>query len=180
MVMYPPIPLVHQPVVTEAHVESLCSMPIEGLVMPVAYNITLIFCTAVYGFKTRKLPDNFNESWFIFLSVCSTLFLWIAFLPTYFAAHHNYHKTVVLILSMMLNAAVMVMCLYAPKIYALLLVKEAEMAVNTLVGGAGGQKTTAWAAADENSQKVHSLSGRFSASVEPCDSINQESNSGNI
>lgn len=50
--------------------------------------ILLAFCT-VYAFKTRYLPDNFNETKFIAFSCYATAIAWIAFVLVYFGNNNN-------------------------------------------------------------------------------------------
>ena len=115
------------PVRAERFVELLCDFSIEGFVAPIVVNLLLILACAVYAFKTRRLPDNFNESRYIFLCVCTTIFIWVAFLPTYFAAYRSYHKIIVLSSALILNNTVMLLCLFVPKVYAIYYVNESEI-----------------------------------------------------
>ena len=61
---------------------------------------------------------------YIFISVSTTLFVWIAFLSTYMLAFYAYHKAALLSLVLILNAVATVICLYVPKIYAVYFVEE--------------------------------------------------------
>ena len=119
-----PRAFIQMPVPTERYVELLCDLPLYNLVVPLSYNLLLLLLCAIFGFLTRKLPDNFNESWYIFISVTTTLFVWIAFLPTYFVSFYAYHKAALLALALILNSAVTALCLFAPKLYALFYVDE--------------------------------------------------------
>ena len=119
--------LLRMPMITEEYVEMLCDLPIESLVPPLAYNVLLMVCCSVYAFKARALPDNFNESRYIFVSVCTTLFLWLAFIPTYFSAFYSHQKALLLTLILLLNPSVMLLSLYVPKIYAIFYVDEEKM-----------------------------------------------------
>ncbi|CAH1779070.1 unnamed protein product [Owenia fusiformis] len=112
---------------TEKYVELFCNLPLDGFIPPLAYNLVLILLSAIYGFKTRRLPDNFNESKYIFLCVCATLFLWIAFISTYFATFHAYHKVILLSIALIMNATVLMLCLFAPKVYAIYYVDEEKL-----------------------------------------------------
>ena len=107
------------PVLTEPYVELYCDRPMVILMTPLVYNLMLLMLCCVFAFLTRELPDGFNESWYIFLSVSTTLFIWIAFLPTYFLTFYAYHKEALLALALLLNALACVICLFAPKVYAL-------------------------------------------------------------
>ena len=117
------------PVTSEKYVEMLCDLPISGLIPPLAYNLLLILCCSFYAFKARTLPDNFNESRYIFLSVCTTIFLWFAFIPTYFTAFYATQKTLLLACILLLNPTVMLLCLYIPKLYAIYMVDEDQMSL---------------------------------------------------
>ncbi|CAH1780393.1 unnamed protein product [Owenia fusiformis] len=125
--MLSPVATRNQPVLTEKFVELLCWIPLESLIAPLVYNLVLIIICSYYGFKTRFLPDNFNESRFIFFSVSTTLFLWIAFLPTYFTASSAYHKATLLSALLILNASVTLLVLFLPKLYAIYYISEDHM-----------------------------------------------------
>ena len=112
------------PVETEEYVELLCNMPLLSLVVPLSFNLLLLVLCTIFGFLTRKLPENFNESWYIFISVSTTIFIWIAFLPTYLMAFYAYHKAALLALALILNASVTILCLCAPKIYVIYFIDE--------------------------------------------------------
>ena len=131
------------PVSTKPYVELQCQQDIKGLLIPLAFNILLILTCAIFAFLTRKLPDNFNESWYIFLCVSTTLFVWIAFFPTYFTAFYAYHKAALLAFALILNAAVTLICMFGPKVYALYYVNENDIKVTDFSQSAtrGGPKT---------------------------------------
>ena len=46
-----------------AYVELYCDKSTVWLLIPLAYNLMLMVVCAMIGFVTRKLPENFNESW---------------------------------------------------------------------------------------------------------------------
>ena len=134
----PPVARLRMQVPTEKHVELFCDLPLEGLLIPLAYNLTLIILCAVYGFLTRKLPENFNESWYIFISVSTTTFLWIVFIPTYFTTFYAYHQAALLAFSLILNASVTLLCLYVPKLYAIYFIDEAQLNFVSTTGNTSG------------------------------------------
>ena len=117
------------PIATEKYVELHCQQDQLGLLLPLSYNLLLIFACSIFAFMTRKLPGNFNESWYIFLSVCTTLFIWVAFLPTYYVTFYAYHKAALLAFAMILNGVVTVVCFFVPKIYAVFYVDEKDIKV---------------------------------------------------
>ena len=130
LIIWPVKAIYAMPVRTERYVELYCDQDLEGFLLPLSYNILLILLCSTLGFLTRKLPDNFNESWYIFISVSTTLFIWIAFLPTYFTAFYAYHKAALLAFALILNGFVTIVCLFAPKIYALHYVNEKDIKVS--------------------------------------------------
>ena len=61
----PPEARQRQKVPTVKHVELYCSLPLIGFLTPLAYNVALILLCSIYAFLTRKLPENYNESWYV-------------------------------------------------------------------------------------------------------------------
>ena len=74
---------------------------------------------AYYAFRSRKLPDNFNESRYIAFCVDTTLLIWLSFLPTYFITSRAYHKVLVMSSALIINATVNLICLFLIKLCAL-------------------------------------------------------------
>ena len=144
---WPPEPTTKMPIQLKPYVELFCTLPKESLLIHLSINLILVLLCTFFGFKTRKLPENFNESKCIFLCVCSTLFLFTAFLPTYFAAFYAYHKSVLLSLCLVLNATVMLLCLFVPKIYVLFYVDENDLIFyeTSKVGNVGGESSGSFA-----------------------------------
>ena len=102
--------------------ELLCSEnPFIGLSVTLAYNLLLLLVTTYFAFRTRKVPQNFNEAKFINLTVYTLCVLWIAFIPTYFittALRTSFH-TGSLVIAIILSATVTLCCLLVPKVYFL-------------------------------------------------------------
>lgn len=117
----------HVPVSSEKYVELTCEQSLTGFLLPMVFNILVVVVCALLGFLTRKLPENFNESWFIFVSVATTLFMWLVFVPSYYTTFHAYHQAALLALCLILNAYVILTCLILSKIYAVLFVKETNL-----------------------------------------------------
>jgi len=53
--------------------------------------------------------------------------VWLAFVPTYFTAFYAEQKALLLAVALLLNSTIMLLCLYAPKIYAIFYVDEESM-----------------------------------------------------
>ena len=102
----------------DKYVEAFCFKSTVWFLIPLAYNIVLMLVCAVIGFITRKLPENFNESWFIFISVTTTLFAWVVFIPSYFTSHFAYMQSAILGFCLVLNCCVTLGCQFVPIMYA--------------------------------------------------------------
>ncbi|KAH9514732.1 hypothetical protein Btru_023450 [Bulinus truncatus] len=141
--VYTPTARHTQPVPTEKYVELSCDMTVPGLISFLTYNLILVCLCSVFAFKTRKLPDNFNESRFISMCVSTTLIIWLAFITTYFTASRDFVRVTVLSVTLLLNHTVAVVFLYAPKIYAAVYVPPEDLVTNRLQygGGAAGELT---------------------------------------
>lgn len=60
-----------------------------NIVISLIYNMVLIIMCTVYAFKTRKIPENFNEAKYIAFTMYSTCIVWLAFIPTYFGTNKS-------------------------------------------------------------------------------------------
>jgi len=107
------------PVATEAYIELTCAASLTGFMTSLSYNVLLVVICTYYAFKTRTLPDNFNESRYITFCVYTTLLIWLVFIPSYFTTLRVYQQTIVVSSALLLNATVTLLCLFTPKIYAL-------------------------------------------------------------
>lgn len=58
--------------------------------MSLLYNMVLIILCTVYAFKTRKIPENFNEAKYIAFTMYSTCIVWLAFVPIYFGTKSDF------------------------------------------------------------------------------------------
>ena len=105
-------------------VELTCQQNFISTLVPITYNVLLILVSGVLGFKVRKLPTNFNESGFIFISVSTTLFMWLVFLPIYFTAFYAESRTAIMALCLILNAFITLALMFGSKIYAIYFVDE--------------------------------------------------------
>ena len=103
--------------------------PYIGLSITLGYNFILLFITTYFAFRTRKVPQNFNEAKFISFTVYTLCILWIAFIPIYFATTSllgTIYQTGSLMLVIILNASITLCFLFAPKIYYLFFKKQKE------------------------------------------------------
>jgi hypothetical protein len=63
-----------------------CNTTPLGVVAPLAFDFLLIALCTLYAFKTRNVPENFNEAKFIGFAMYTTCVIWIAFVPIYFGS----------------------------------------------------------------------------------------------
>ena len=129
----PSVASLRMPVTTERYTELACDQDMAGFLTPLIYNILIIIICAVLGYLSRKLPENYNESWFIFLSVSSTLFLWLVMLPSYFMAFYAYQQAAILAFCLIIISYFTAILLYAPKLYGILFVSEDTMHIAATV-----------------------------------------------
>ena len=54
----------------------------------------IVVCT-IYAVKTRKIPENFNESKFIGFTMYTTCIIWLAFLPIYFGTLNSFEVSII-------------------------------------------------------------------------------------
>lgn len=67
-----------------------CKIRDSSFLVSLVYNMFLITTCTVYAIKTRKIPENFNESKFIGFTMYTTCIIWLAFVPIYFGTGNNF------------------------------------------------------------------------------------------
>ncbi|XP_006619708.1 metabotropic glutamate receptor 7-like isoform X1 [Apis dorsata] len=118
--------IIEPPDTTEIHPYPLsavltCRVSTFSLMMSLVYNMFLILMCTLYAFKTRKIPENFNEAKYIGFTMYSTCIVWLAFVPIYFGSNNDY-KVQIASMCMCINisASVALGCLFTPKVYLVL------------------------------------------------------------
>ncbi|KAK0054486.1 metabotropic glutamate receptor 4 [Biomphalaria pfeifferi] len=129
-VFYTPTARKRQPVLTEKFVELSCDMTLPGLISFLVYNLFLVTLCSIFAFKTRKLPENFNESRFITMCVSTALIIWLSFIATYFTATKDNVRVLLLSMTLLINHTVALVFLFLPKIYAAVYVDGMETESN--------------------------------------------------
>ncbi|XP_065165928.1 metabotropic glutamate receptor 7 isoform X2 [Atheta coriaria] len=98
-----------------------CRVSTFALIMSLVYNMILIILCTWYAFKTRKIPENFNEAKYIGFTMYSTCIVWLAFLPIYFGTNNDYTIQIVSVcMCLNISATVALGCLFTPKVYLVL------------------------------------------------------------
>ncbi|XP_076625936.1 metabotropic glutamate receptor 8 [Colletes latitarsis] len=118
--------IIEPPDTTEIHPYPLsavltCRVSTFSLMMSLVYNMFLILMCTLYAFKTRKIPEDFNEAKYIGFTMYSTCIVWLAFVPIYFGSNNDY-KVQIASMCMCINisASVALGCLFTPKVYLVL------------------------------------------------------------
>ena len=117
-------PLAQEVMTAPGRLDIICTVPMDLFAFDMVFNGILILVCAVFAFKTRKLPDNYNESRFIGFCVFASLVILCAFLPAFFAVNDALLKDLFLCLMVISNASVILALLFAPRIYALYYVPD--------------------------------------------------------
>ncbi|XP_064084977.1 metabotropic glutamate receptor 8-like isoform X2 [Macrobrachium nipponense] len=95
-----------------------CGISNISLILSLAYNMVLILLCTVYAFKTRKIPENFNEAKYIGFTMYSTCIVWLAFVPIYFGTNNDYKiQLASMCMCVSISASVSLGCLFTPKVY---------------------------------------------------------------
>uniref|UniRef100_A0A1A9WYC5 G-protein coupled receptors family 3 profile domain-containing protein n=1 Tax=Glossina brevipalpis TaxID=37001 RepID=A0A1A9WYC5_9MUSC len=165
-----------------------CKMQDNSFLISQIYNMILITVCTLYAIKTRKIPENFNESKFIGFTMYTTCIIWLAFVPIYFGTGNSYEiQTTTLSVAISLSSSVALICLYTPKVYILVFHPDKNIRKLTMNSHAYNRAPVANASigADAAGWKVSSVITDYqtstlkTTSMKPSNTINGNKN-GNI
>uniref|UniRef100_A0A1I8IN37 G_PROTEIN_RECEP_F3_4 domain-containing protein n=1 Tax=Macrostomum lignano TaxID=282301 RepID=A0A1I8IN37_9PLAT len=93
-----------------------CAVDDVAIVVSLLYNMILIVLCTLYAFKTRNIPENFNEAKYIAFTMYSTCIVWLAFIAIYFGSLRNFRiKLTSLCMCISISASVTLCCMFAPR-----------------------------------------------------------------
>lgn len=118
-------------------------------------------CT-LYAFKTRNVPENFNEAKFIGFTMYTTIVIWIAFVVIYLSSEH---KVTTLSLCISFSALFALFLLFFPRCYIIIFkpeknnrsyfttTKNVRCHIGYKIGSAGAAAAAASAASNQATQQ---------------------------
>lgn len=115
---WPPETLFAYP--TNKDVLLICNIQSYDLIFALTYNTFLIILCTFYAFRTRKTPANFNEARYIGFAMYTTCIIWVAFIPVQIGVNKDY-AVITLSINTALNATTLLLCIFGPKVYILVL-----------------------------------------------------------
>ncbi|KHN85912.1 putative metabotropic glutamate receptor mgl-1 [Toxocara canis] len=102
-----------------------CNVPDHHFLYSLAYDAALIVLCTVYAVKTRKVPENFNETKFIGFSMYTTCVVWLSWIFFFFGTGSDFQiQTTSLCISISMSANVALVCIFSPKLWIILFEKH--------------------------------------------------------
>ena len=112
----------------EQIVQRCRAQPYIGTSVSLAYNLFLLVGCICFAILTRKVPADFNETRFLYLTVFSMCVIWVAFLPIHYSTA-ELQPTIYIysqIVASFMTATCLVIFLIVPKLYLVVVKKQRE------------------------------------------------------
>ena len=129
-------PGVSRVVENEQIIQRCNAHPYIGTSVSLVYNLLLLFGCICFAILTRKVPADFNETRFLYLTVFSMCMIWVAFLPVHYSTA-ELEPTIYIysqIVASFMTATCLVIFLILPKLYLIVVKKQKEEAASTTQG----------------------------------------------
>ncbi|GBM00770.1 Metabotropic glutamate receptor 3 [Araneus ventricosus] len=95
-----------------------CELDGISLLVGLGYNMFLLILCTIYAYKTRNIPDNFNETKWISFAMYASCIMWLVFIPIYCGAVTDYKvRSTILSVSVSASGTIILACMIFPKIY---------------------------------------------------------------
>ncbi|PAV91736.1 hypothetical protein WR25_03680 [Diploscapter pachys] len=102
-----------------------CNVPDHHFLYSLAYDALLIILCTVYAVKTRKVPENFNETKWIGFAMYTTCVIWLTWVFFFIGTGSDFQiQTTSLCISISMSANVALVCLFSPKVWIIIFEKE--------------------------------------------------------
>lgn len=80
---------------TRSQVVLTCNVPDHHFLYSLTYDAVLIVLCTFYAIKTRKVPENFNETKFIGFSMYTTCVVWVSWIFFFFGTGNEFQVSLV-------------------------------------------------------------------------------------
>ncbi|KAI6177304.1 G-PROTEIN-RECEP-F3-4 domain-containing protein [Aphelenchoides bicaudatus] len=102
-----------------------CKLPDHHFLYSFGYDAALLVACTYFAIKTRKVPENFNETKFIGFSMYTTCILWGSFVMLFFGTPNNFQiQNTSLCISISMSANVVLALIFWPKLFTIIFKKH--------------------------------------------------------